>query len=123
MSKGFSEGTIVKDKETGGQGVVVSDPFGCCGSNEVPVVWDGDDSFVGTDYRLLEVVGPYKPQIDPQRCGTGRGEDCCIYLVCGAEGFECQRFGSLRYNLIFRKEKMNAKRQPERLYPNCLLDK
>jgi len=55
---------------------------------------------------------------DPIKCGAGRGEECCIFLTAGSKGFECERFGSLRDMLISRT--MNAKRNPEEPYPQCM---
>lgn len=47
-------------------------------------------------------------------CRLGRGDECCAFLVCGADGFECVRMS--RPSLIFRRIKegtMNAKGQGE----------
>ena len=114
----FQIGVVVKNKD-GHLGVVITDSFGCCGDDEIPVVYDGINYYSGTDYRELEVVGPENAKADPEKCGAGTGEQCCIFLVVGSEGFECQRFGSMRNTLIFRE--MKAKRHPTQLYPYCQL--
>lgn len=114
----FKMGLVVKHKD-GRAGVVVTDPFGCCSGKEVPVVYDGTNFYSGTDYQYLKIIGPENAVADPKKCGAGTGKQCCIFLVIGTNGFECQRFGSLRDTLIFRK--MNAKRHPTQLYSNCQL--
>jgi hypothetical protein len=37
----------------------------------------------------------------------------------GQGGWQCQRFGGLRYSLIFAKSRMNAHREPVEMFPNC----
>ena len=32
---------------------------------------------------------------DPVRCGIGLEAQCCVFLVCGADGLECARHGPL----------------------------
>jgi hypothetical protein len=110
-------GTIVRDSE-GRIGVVESDQFGCCDEGETMVVFDGTDCGSGTQTADLTVVGEYSATPDAAKCGAGHGEKCCIYLVCGAQGFECARFSSLRMSLIFKT--MNAKRRANRLFPACM---
>jgi hypothetical protein len=62
---------------------------------------------------------------DAQRCGMGRGADCCAYLVvAGAEGFKCGRVeGPLAAILIERAlaGTMGARRLPTAAYPACQL--
>ena len=116
----LSEGHIVKHKETGAQGVAVSDFMNCCSDTETPVVWNGEKAFEGTDTGLLEDLGAENAIPDPVKCGAGKGADCCIFLVAGPKGFECARYQSLRYSLIFRKDSMNAKREPVEAYPACM---
>ena len=105
----------------GRTGTTCPDCMSCCAPDETPVVWDGEDSFEGTPTSTLTILGPENARPDPSRCGTGRGKDCCIFLTVGAEGFECQRFSSLRFGLMFRKSTMSAQRQPTPPYPGCFL--
>ena len=56
----------------------------------------------------------------PKACGIGRGEDCCIFLTVGANGFCCERFGSLHDTLVARQPGMSAKRMPTDPYPYCM---
>lgn len=40
-------------------------------------------------------------------CKIGQGQDCCRYLLCGANGFECGKLGSLKQiidNKVFRNQ-------------------
>jgi len=112
--------TLVKNKE-GITGVVVDDPFGCRGSGEVPVVYEGTTHFKGTNFEDLEIIGPENAIADLKKCGAGLGKDTCIFLIIGSKGPECQRFGELRYDLITRKSSMIANREPTELYPKCQL--
>lgn len=112
------EGTLVRRKEDGKPGVAVTDPFNCCSDNEVPVVYEGSTAFLGTDEDKLEAVGPENAVADLTRCGAGRGAECCKFLVVGADGPECQRFGRLRYTLMFNHA-MTAQREPLELFPAC----
>ena len=108
----------VKNKETGEMGTVIADTFGCCDPSEELVVYDGTNSGLGTNGALLETIEHETPVPDPSKCGAGMGVDCCIFLVAGSDGFECQRFGSLRDSLIFKT--MAAQRDPEEAYPLCM---
>lgn len=110
-------GTKVQDSK-GRIGIVESDTFGCCDETETLVVFDGTDAGQGTQTDELTVIGEYEATPDHVKCGAGQGEKCCIYLVCGAQGFECARFSSLRMSLIFKT--MNAKRRANRLFPACM---
>lgn len=113
-------GLLVKAAD-GRAGVTVDDLPGmlsCCSDDETPVVYDGSTGFQGTLTSTLEVIGEENAVADPVKCGAGRGAECCIFLVVGPKGFECERFGSLRNVLIF-KDGMNAKRHPEKLFPFC----
>ncbi len=115
----FRPQLVVRNKETGSIGVTCEDlpgPLSCNGPDEVSVVYDGTTVASGTDYRELEIVGPENAVTDLNKCGAGRGEEACIFLVVGAG---CQRFGDLRWDLIFRT--MRAKRHPEKLFPKCQL--
>ncbi|PIR02708.1 MAG: hypothetical protein CO031_02100 [Candidatus Nealsonbacteria bacterium CG_4_9_14_0_2_um_filter_37_38] len=118
----FRPQLVVRNKETGSIGVTCRDlpgPLSCDGPDEVSVVYDGTTVALGTDYRAFEIMGPENAVADLNKCGTGKGEEACIFLVVGPDGAECQRFGNLRWDLIFRT--MNAKRQPEKLFPKCQL--
>ena len=112
--------TLVRHIPTGKIGVVVSDFMACCTDSEVPVVFDGTNSFAGTLEGDLKVLGPEQAIPDFKRCGGGQGARCCRFLVAGARGLECERFGHLRYMLIFKRD-MTAQRDPTALYPSCLL--
>lgn len=113
-------GKKVKNVKTNLVGVVVSDPYGCCDSHEVPVVYEGTTAFLGTDINILKELEDESPKADLIGCGAGKGKDCCIFLTVGKDGPECQRFTSLRNTLIFKKEKMNAQREPTEMYPKCM---
>lgn len=107
--------TIVEHK--GIKGVVVSDQFGCCTSDETMVVFEGTTHGQGTLTTELKILGKENAIAKPDLCGAGKGDDCCIFLTCGANGFECERFGSLRISLIMKN--MVAKRNPSEMFPAC----
>jgi hypothetical protein len=114
----------VKHKKTGIIGTTVDDMVGslaCCTPEETPVVWDGIGALSGTPTENLEVIGPEESVANPEKCGAGRGADCCIFMAVSSTGFSCERFGALHWSLIFRKGQMNAKREPVEPYPNCQL--
>jgi hypothetical protein len=120
MKTDFRPQLIVKNKKTGSMGVTCHDLPGilsCNGPDEVSVVYNGTSYAIGTDYQTLEIVGSENAVADFHKCGAGRGKDACIFLTAGSNGAECQRFGDLRWNLIFRT--MNAKRHPEKPFPEC----
>lgn len=107
---------------TGRKGVVVPDlpgPLNCNGPEEVGVVYEGAVSFTGTDYKNLTIIGPENAVADLEKCGAGRGPECCKFLVVGMGGPECQRFGTLRWTLVFKT--MKAEREPTEPYPLCQL--
>lgn len=114
----FKIGTRVRNIKDNREGVVVFDPWACCTDEEIPVVYDNQEGFLGTLIGDLKDLGPENAVPEPDRCGAGRGADCCIFLVCGANGFECQRHGSMRYSLIFKT--MTAKRSPTAPFPKCM---
>lgn len=117
----FVPQTVVVNSE-GARGVVVPDMAGmlnCNGPDEVGVVYEGSSFSSGTDYRELKIVGPESAVADLIECGAGKGSKCCKFLVVGAKGPECQRFGSLRWSLIFKK--MVSEREPTEPYPQCKL--
>lgn len=115
-------GTLVRNIKTGEKGVTVTDRFGTCTPDEISVVYEGTSSSLGTHYQDLKVIGPENAQADLKKCGAST-EDCCVFLVVGAEGPECERFGSLRWDIIFKKDKMRAIREPTALYPECQLER
>ena len=116
----FRPQLVVRNKETGSIGVTCRDlpgPLSCNGPGEVSVVYDGTTVALGTDCMDLKIIGPENAVADLDKCGAGKGEETCIFLVVRHNGAECQRFGSLRWDLIFRT--MRAKRHPEKLFPKC----
>lgn len=42
-------------------------------------------------------------------CKMGQGVDCCRYLICGGNGFECTKTTSLKDIIDTRVNQMNAK--------------
>jgi len=113
---------VVRNKETGRIGVTCDDlpvPLTRCTPQETPVVYGGEATLTGITTELLEIIGPENAKAEPDRCGAGREEECCVFLVLKGGKFECQRFGSLRWDLISLKEGMNAKREPVKSYPFC----
>lgn len=123
MSKrDFTPQTLVKNTGSGKIGVVCPDMSGmmnCNGPEEVGVVYEGSTTSSGTDWRDLEIIGPENAVADLDKCGGGQGEKACIFMVVGGDGIRCERFGNLRWSLIFSK--MNAKRNPAELFPKCQL--
>lgn len=51
----FQEGMIVIDVKTNRRGVVVRDLWSVCAQHEVPVQYDGERGYLGTDWRDLEL--------------------------------------------------------------------
>mgnify|MGYP001561541257 FL=1 len=118
----FTPKTIVKNKKDGITGIICPDmagPLNCNDPEEVGVVYDGTTCTSGTDWHDLEVIGREEAVADLQKCGAGRGKDACIFLAMSASGPSCERFGGLRWTLVFRI--MRAQRHPEKLFPNCQL--
>ena len=111
-------GIRVKNTETGKFGHVINDSFRCCDDTEELVVYDNSSYGSGTNREILEEISDTFPIPDLETCGAGKGDDCCIFITVGAEGPTCERFTSLRDNLIFKT--MNAKRHPEEPYPRCM---
>lgn len=110
---------MVVETDAGASGVTVPDFMGCCAEWETPVVFEGRSLFEGVRTDTLKIIGPENPKPAPHKCGAGRGADCCIFLTCGAQGFECERHSYGRYQLIFRKDQMTSKRLPTEAYPQC----
>lgn len=110
-------GTRVMNKE-GQMGHVINDSFRCCGDNEVLVVYDGTNTGLGTDEGSLEEVEQAILIPDIEKCGGGRGKECCIFLTMSGDGPCCEKFTPLRDSLIFKT--MSAKRNPIEPYPKCM---
>jgi hypothetical protein len=118
----INERDLVKRTSDQKIGVVVSDDYGLCESDQVMVIYDGVSYGEATDLQELEKIGPENAIIaDQKKCGAGKGADCCIFLVMGGSGFACERFGSLRSTLTSQKESMRAKREPTAMFPKCQL--
>lgn len=60
---------------------------------------------------------------DPRACGTGKGDDCCIYLVeVSGGGFRCGRDDrDEKATIETRAPRLTAKRKPGEAWPACLL--
>lgn len=114
----MNNGTIVKN--TSGQvGVVVHDSFCCCIDGEIPVVYDGTDTFLGTMETDLKEIGVYDPsQADIDKCGGGNGECSCKWLAITDTGATCLRFSDERNDILFRQG-MRSKGSPVGLFPKC----
>ncbi len=108
----------VRNKETGKFGFVITDSFGCCDLTELLVVYDNTNTGEGTETEVLETVDFTDPKPIPEKCGAGRGKECCIFLTADKTGFVCERFTELRDALIFKT--MTAERNPEEVYPECM---
>lgn len=118
----FRPQLIVKNKKTGEIGVTCDDLPGflsCNGPDEISVVYNGTTVASGTDYRVLEIIGPENAIADFGKCGVGNSEGACIFLTVEPDGIKCQRFGDLRWNLFLRE--MKSKRHPKELFPGCQL--
>ncbi len=112
-------GKIVRNKRTGEIGFTVPDNYGCCLDDEALVNYEGDYFADGTKFKDLEIIEVEMPKADPEKCGMGKLEKCCIFLVVDANGFRCERFTSNRQSLTLRKDKMTAQRHPKEMYPKC----
>jgi hypothetical protein len=126
MTLDFKPRMLVRHKTSGKIGVLLPTIYILLsdGDDELSVAYDGETPITlncegGRD--AFEIVGPENAVPDPQRCGAGQGEHCCVFLTCGPNGFECERHGPLRYTLQFKE--MTAKRNPLTLYPECMLVK
>lgn len=110
--------TRVRHTSTDRTGTVCPDLMGCCDTDEVAVVWDGLNTFTATAEKHLTDLGPENAIPEPKACGAGKGDDCCVFLTVGANGFECERHSSLRWSLVFKD--MSAKRDPTEPFPQCM---
>ncbi len=68
---------------------------------------------------LAPDVEPVMPE--PNRCGAGRGPECCIFLTVDPDGFCCERHGPLHDTLLERRKDMVSDRAPEAPYPECMI--
>lgn len=112
---------LVRHKESGRVGVVCPTSRFLQEDGPLSVVFEGDGHSttllcMGGE-KAFEVLGPENAVADLKKCGAGQGEECCIFLVGGSNGPECQRFGSLREILQFRK--MVSKRESTEPFPMC----
>jgi hypothetical protein len=92
------------------------------GDSDTSIVFDGRSGSATLNCfadgaKQFKIVGPDPAVADLQKCGAGKGADCCKFLVAGVNGVECARFGTMHYDLVFRT--MNAKREPTKFYPAC----
>ena len=116
-----STGKIVKNKKTRDIGFTVSDRFRLASSTEAMVNFEGSTTEVSIDFKDLEIIHPEMPNPDPDKCGMGKGEECCIFLTVAQNGFRCERFTGSRRSIINRKHEMGAQRHPVEMYPDCQL--
>ena len=94
------------------------------GDDDLSVVFDNEKTTTTLNCfdggrEAFRVVGQENARPIPRKCGAGKGADCCVFLTCGADGFSCERFSSMRDTLLFKT--MNAKRNPSEPYPNCMV--
>lgn len=108
---------MIVQTSDGRRGVTCPDIMGTCGPGEVPVVFDGMSSFKGTLESDLTVIGPENAEASLELCHAGEGADTCIFLMGSKDGIECQRYGGLRWQLMFAN--MTAKRKPILPAPQC----
>jgi hypothetical protein len=114
---------VLRNKETGRIGVRFTGyDYGACSPNEIPIIYQGDDShpdtpsFLGTDNTILE-----SHQLQPkdmltmkhvqETCKVSQGVKTCRYLMAGSEGFECARISgnaSLAWEMDDRAEKKTS---------------
>ncbi len=116
--------TVVRHVPTGKIGVVIQEPFepfgSCDPEQEAPVVFDGTTSWCAVSLTELEKIGPEQAIADWEKCGAGNGRECCMFLAGSPTGgLKCQRFGPLRWVILFTP--MGAKRHPRALYTACQL--
>lgn len=41
-------------------------------------------------------------------CKIGQGHDCCRYLICGVDGFQCEKLGALKEVIDSKVQYMSA---------------
>lgn len=49
----FQEGMLVINEKTNRRGTIVPDRYGVCAAHEIPVQYDGERGYAGTDWRDL----------------------------------------------------------------------
>lgn len=59
-----------------------------------------------------------KAEADFDKCGGGKGAQCCKFITVGAEGFCCERDGPM-HKLLEQKKGMSARRIPILPFPAC----
>lgn len=71
---------------------------------------------------MKKIVGDFTTEILLSKeeavsiCNLGKGSECCAFLVCGTDGFECIRMSYPRNSSIFNRldeGTMNAKGRGE----------
>ena len=101
--------------------MVVADmpgPFAVLGAGEVLVIYEGVNHGKATNSSELEITGTEAAIADLLKCGAGRGKECCRFLTVSSKAPVCERFGSMRYNLIFNPN-MSGLRNPPEPFPAC----
>lgn len=114
---------VVRHKESDRMGVVCPTSQFLQEDGPLSVVFEGNNHSttvlcMGGD-GAFEVIRRENAVADLKGCGAGQEKECCIFLVVGSNGPECQRFGHLRETLQFRKSKMVAQREPVEPFPEC----
>jgi hypothetical protein len=111
---------IVRNEENGFIGVTYDYfPKSRLNENEVAIISGCSDYHSRIDCNVLEIIGPENAVPHVNKCGFGRGEDTCIFLNLENGILKCERFGDLRFLLLYQKK--NAKRKPKNLFPHCQL--
>jgi hypothetical protein len=119
--KEMKPGTIVKSKANGILGVICHDlpSYLRCGDpGDITVQFAGSAGTLELPPDEVEIIGEESPIPDHDKCGGGKGANCCIFLILDGDGFHCERHGELRWSLIFST--MTAKRVPGEFYPDCM---
>lgn len=119
--------TVVKHEER--VGVVCDDDvlygagrWHCLAPDETLVVFEGVNYGEVVRTADLKIIGRENAVPVPELCGAGRGDECCIFLTCGPDGFCCERFSKLRNTLVTKRD-MSAKRNPTEMFPHCQFKK
>ena len=111
-------GIKVLNKLDGRIGHVINDSFGCCSDEEELIVYERTNTGLGTDREILEEMEETIPIPDLVKCGAGKGKECCIFLTISDDSPCCERFISMRDQLLFKT--MSAERDPIEPYPECM---